>query len=85
VVVRQEIPPWPANLRGSGETQEGIIQLLVDEKGAVASAVIVRSIHPVYDQLLLEAARSTWQYKPATKDGTPVRYTKLLRVVVNQH
>jgi hypothetical protein len=56
----------------------------VNEKGSVTSAVIVRSIHPVYDQILLQAARTTWQYRPAMKGGTPIPYTKLLRVVVNQ-
>jgi hypothetical protein len=83
VAVRQEIPPWPADLPGGRDSQEGIIQLVVDETGAVASAVIVRPINPVYDQILLQAARTTWQYKPATRDGAPVRYTKILRVVVN--
>jgi hypothetical protein len=84
VAVREEIPPWPAELRSIRAGQEGVIQLVVDEKGAVASAVIVRSIHPVYDQILLQAARANWQYKPATKGGTPISYTKLLKVVVGQ-
>ncbi len=55
---------------------------MVDEKGGVVNAAIRQSIHPVYDALLLAAAR-TWRYRPATKGGVPIRDDRRIRVVVN--
>jgi hypothetical protein len=42
---------------------------------------VVESVHPIYDALLLSAAR-TWKYEPAKLDGKPVRYVKLIEVVL---
>jgi hypothetical protein len=40
-----------------------------------------RSIHPIYDRLLLNEARR-WRYSAATRSGTPVPYRKVIEVVV---
>ena len=40
-------------------------------------------IHPVYDTALMNAARD-WKYKPATLDGQPVQYRKLLQISVKR-
>ena len=41
------------------------------------------SIHPVYDPQLLSAARE-WRYRPATVDGTPVKFRKMIQVTVEK-
>ena len=41
------------------------------------------SIVAWYDEVLIKEAKR-WSYKPATKDGTPVRYRKLMQVVVEK-
>ena len=38
-------------------------------------------IHPIYDRLLVNDARS-WRYAAATRNGIPVRYRKMIEVVV---
>ena len=53
------------------------------KRGAVESAIVRESIHPRYDDQLVSAARK-WQYQPATLDGTPVKYRKLVQVNVKQ-
>jgi hypothetical protein len=36
-------------------------------------------VHPVYDAMML-AATNNWTYRPATLDGVPVRYRKLVEI-----
>jgi TonB family protein len=59
----------------------GTVRIIVNEQGGVEEARMVESVHTVYDALLLSAAR-TWKYEPATLDGKPVRYMKLIEVVL---
>jgi hypothetical protein len=47
----------------------------------VESVALLRAIHPLYDQELLEAA-ANWRFTPAQKDGRPVRYLKVVRVII---
>jgi TonB family protein len=58
-----------------------VLDIVIDEAGTVASVVVRQSIAPWYDELLTSEAKR-WSYKPATKNGTPVRYRKLVQVVV---
>ena len=57
----------------------GAIEVLIDETGKVASARMAMPVQPTYDKQLLQAAL-TWKYRPATKDGTPARYIKIINV-----
>jgi tetratricopeptide (TPR) repeat protein len=51
--------------------RSGTLELVIDPSGAVESATLSAPIHPDYDRLLLEAARS-WTYRPARLDGRSV-------------
>ena len=79
--IEQELPNWPAVVGTSfmGARRKGTLEMIIDEKGRVASARLTQSVHPLYDQRLLAAARR-WQYKPATKEGKPVPFRKILEV-----
>jgi TonB family protein len=81
VIVRQQMPLWLAMPQFLPRGGRGKVRIIVDEKGSVEEARIVESVHTVYDALLLSAAR-TWKYEPATLDGKPVRYVKLIEVVL---
>ena len=48
--------------------------------GGVTDVVVRQSVNAAYDTLVAAAAR-TWKYRPATKDGVPVRFVKT--VVLN--
>jgi hypothetical protein len=37
----------------------------------------------MYDPLLMTAARD-WRYRPATAGGVPVKYRKLIQVVIDK-
>jgi hypothetical protein len=41
------------------------------------------SVHPLYDQILMAAARE-WRYQPARLDGVPVKYRKSVQIAVDK-
>ncbi|MEO7189828.1 MAG: energy transducer TonB [Vicinamibacterales bacterium] len=61
---------------------QGLIEVVIDETGAVQSPQIRRSITPTYDVQLLEAARH-WRFQPATLNGRPVPYRKSFEIIVH--
>ena len=87
VTVRQNMPPVPGNLaavrkRDQGlEELNGILEVVISPAGTVASAKLVKPVHPMYDGLLLSATKQ-WKYQPATRNGIPVEFVKTLAVNV---
>jgi len=78
IPVHQVFPPFPGHIVPSGQ---GVVEVLVDETGVVENAMMRVPVHPAYDVLVVAAAR-TWQYRPAMLDGVPVRYRKMIQVVL---
>ena len=81
VIVRQQMPLWMGMKEFLPRGGRGRVRIIVDEQGSVADARVVESVHIVYDALLLSAAQ-TWKYEPALLDGKPVRYMKMIEVVL---
>lgn len=80
IAISQAFPSWhPENSVERKQEFRGLIDLVIDEQGRVASAAFVRSVHERYDSQLLDAARR-WTYRPASKDGKPVRYRHTVAV-----
>jgi hypothetical protein len=76
--VRQQLPSLPASITGLTKDR-GILELIIDEQGRVISLTLRAPIHPVYDSMLVGAARE-WKYKPATMNGKPVKFRKIIQV-----
>jgi hypothetical protein len=55
----------------------GAVQVVIDETGAVESATTTIVVNPVYDRLALSTAKG-WRYRPATLDGVPVKFRKVI-------
>jgi TonB family protein len=73
-VVSRNMPPWSAPTGAdSGQEFSGVLEVVIDKAGKVESAEMRESVHPLYDSLLIRATKG-WKFKPATKDGTAVRY-----------
>jgi TonB family protein len=56
---------------------------MINEMGAVESAKVLESVHPVYDALLVRAAES-WNYEPALVNGQKARFLKHLAIRVTK-
>jgi hypothetical protein len=76
VVISQALPPTHLAER---RLWTGAIEVLIDETGKVLSARMAMPVQSTYDRQLLQAALN-WKYRPATKDGTPARYIKIINV-----
>lgn len=80
VEVSRRMPSWhPPNGVAARREYRGVLRIVVDERGAVEAASLMHPVSESYDSLLL-AAVQTWQFKPASKNGAPVRYEKLITI-----
>ena len=84
VDVKCPMPEWhpatPAQMRDF----RGVVRVVITVEGKVESATIITPGYPTYDPLLIDAVK-TWQYKPAMRDGQPVKYQKLIPFVLKPH
>jgi TonB family protein len=78
----QALPRWVLPPRASQQELRawlGVVEVVIDENGDVISAALRKSFHPAYDSQLVKAAMS-WKYRPARKNGAPVRFLKVVSV-----
>ena len=80
VIVRQTLPSFPRDLMAR---RDGVLEVVITETGTVETAVMRTSINPRYDQIVLSAAK-TWKYAPATVNGVPVKFRKLIAITLKQ-
>jgi hypothetical protein len=82
VAIRQEVPRVPTAI--ATQTRErGLLEVVIDEQGRVVGLTVRLSLHPMYDPLLIAAARE-WRYKPAVAGGVPVKFKKIIQVSVDR-
>jgi hypothetical protein len=80
--IRQDLPRVPTAI--TTQTRDrGLLELIIDEQGRVTGIAMRKPVHPMYDSQLMVAAKD-WRYKPAMAGGVPVRFRKLLEIVVNK-
>ncbi len=81
--IRQDLPSFPSLPSVvNAPLRPGVIEIVIDENGRVAQATMRVAINPAYDPQLLTSA-ANWRYKPATRDGVPVKYRKIIQVTVD--
>ena len=82
VVLDQRLPTMtPAMLLiARGSRTSGIVDVVIDEAGNVLETIVRQSLTEGFDPLLVRASRN-WKYRPAMKDGVPVRYVKTILIV----
>jgi TonB family protein len=78
VVLQQPLPPFSGRV---AVRVRGVLEVVIDETGAVTSAVMREPAHAAYDKVVMEAARQ-WQYKPATINGHPVKFRKFVQITL---
>jgi TonB family protein len=77
-IIRQALPPFP---RKPVSLIHGVVEVVIDEKGEVETATIRASMDPKYDSMAISASRN-WRYQPATREGVPVKFRKLVQVKI---
>ena len=78
VTVRQTLPAFAGDMIAR---RDGILEVVINEIGAVESAVMRSPVNPRYDSIVVGAARN-WKYSPATLNGTPVKFRKLIKIAI---
>lgn len=80
VAIYQPVPSWVSTSAADrGQEYRGTLELLIDRNGRVTSVKLRKSVHARYDEELLRAARD-WRFRPATKEGVPTPYVKVVDV-----
>ena len=80
VATQQAMPQWrPENLIEERTMFNGALEIVVSEEGKVLSATLLKSVHRRYDAALLRAAQD-WTFRPATRNGKPVKYRYSLAI-----
>jgi TonB family protein len=80
--IRQEVPRVPTQIANQAR-ERGILDITIDEQGRVINATLRVSLHPIYDSQLLAATRD-WRYQPATVNGRPVKFRKIIQITVSK-
>ena len=81
-VINQRMPAMTPDLVRITKAMNtsAVVEVVIDEKGDVVDATVIKSVNTSFDNIVLGAARR-WKYRPALKDGVPVRYVKTLILV----
>jgi hypothetical protein len=78
VAVRESLPTFRGRLTSP---LRGELELVIDEMGAVSFATMRTSVNAGYDKQILSVTPG-WRYRPATLDGVPVKYRKMIEVSI---
>jgi hypothetical protein len=79
VTINQEMPRYPGIVPLAG--MRGLIEVVIDERGAVESAAMITPVTNAYDKILLTAA-SRWQFQPALANGVAVKFRKRIQIFI---
>jgi len=76
--ISQVLPSFPGQ---AAVPRAGMLDVVIDEAGTVESAVMRTSVTSTYDALVV-AATNSWRFKPATVNGTPVKFRKIVQISI---
>ena len=80
--ITRAMPGWrPPNLLVAQRSFRGILEVIVNEQGAVEWAGISKPSFPSYDVDLITATKA-WRFRPATMNGEPVKYRLGVEIVL---
>lgn len=80
--IDRPLPPWTPRTESMRRSSfKGTLSIVIDEHGAVESASLPEPVTPFYDSELLVATKR-WRFRPATKNGTPVKYREAIGITL---
>jgi tetratricopeptide (TPR) repeat protein len=78
--IKQDVPAFPGRVMFD---RVGVLEIIIDASGAVESATMIEPVEPLYNRLVLAAAK-TWVYRPARLDGAPVKYRRRIQITLTR-
>ena len=72
VPVKTPPPDYPEGMKRQGVSGVVAVSIVIDEKGAVVSATVAKSSQTEFEAPAMDAVKK-WKFKPAQKDGAPVK------------
>lgn len=72
VPVKTPPPEYPLTMKREGVSGVVAVSAVIDEKGIVISATVAKSSHSDFEDSAVAAVKK-WKFKPAQKDGVPVK------------
>jgi hypothetical protein len=82
VVLHQEMPPLLSSMKTQARDR-GVVEVVIDEQGRPIALTMRESVQPLFDSQVISAGRQ-WRYQPATLNGKPVRYRKLIQINITR-
>jgi len=79
VMIRPVLPTVPPP--GISPDQVGTLELIIDETGSVEQVKLTSPTNRYQERMLVSHAKS-WKFKPALRDGQPVKYRTRVRVTI---
>jgi protein TonB len=79
VVLDQRVMNWSQLRRPGRPLYRATLSVVIDERGRVESTRVLDSNDRFADPYVVAAVQQ-WRYKPATRGGVPVKYTKVVAV-----
>lgn len=73
-------PAYPPALRREGLEGSVTVRVTIDEQGRVVAIEQVRATHPAFFEETRQQALRAWRFRPAMRDGVPVRSEQVLTV-----
>ncbi len=74
--ISQVLPLFPGQVM---IPRTGKLEVVINETGTVESAVMIATVTAAYDALVV-AATKAWRYRPATVNGAPVKFRKIVQL-----
>lgn len=75
-------PEYPYALRRDGVSGIVAVKVEIDENGAVTNCTVSKSSNAGFDDAAIRAVK-TWKFKPAQKDGAPVKISLVIPIKFN--
>jgi protein TonB len=72
VPVKTPPPDYPESMKRQGVSGVVAVSIVIDETGTVISATVSKSSQPEFEAPAINAVKK-WKFKPAQKDGAPVK------------
>lgn len=80
--ISRAMPGWrPPNQLVAQQSFHGVLEVIINEQGLVERAGMSKASFPSYDAELLSATK-TWRFRPATRNGEPVKYRLAFEVAL---